>query len=158
GGMWTLRVYDDAAINSGTLNGWSMTICQPPAAPTCSTGLVTPLLSTDFESGAAGFTHSGMMDQWGLGTPIQAPNFTGCNSGANCFKTNLMGNYANSSSQDLVSPSMDLTGFKAPIRATWAMKYQMESASYDHAYVMVREVGGANPLRVFEWTGPTMTD
>ncbi|MGB2773906.1 MAG: proprotein convertase P-domain-containing protein, partial [Anaerolineae bacterium] len=40
---------------------------------------------------------------------------------------------------------------------TWSQKYQIESASFDHAYVDFREVGGANPSRLWEWYGATMT-
>jgi hypothetical protein len=33
----------------------------------------------------------------------------------------------------------------------------MESASFDHFFVDVQEAGGANPRRLLEWVGPTMT-
>ena len=56
-----------------------------------------------------------------------------------------------------MSPVIDLTAWQGPIRVSWAMKYQMESATFDHAAVTVREVGGANPKPLFTWTGATMT-
>jgi cysteine-rich repeat protein len=158
GGTWTLRAFDDAPSNGGTLHGWSLTVCEPPPEPTCAGGSppVTPL-STDFEANDGGFTHTGVADSWARGTPAQAPNFTTCHSGTVCFKTNLIGDYPTSSSQDLVSPPIDLTSTKAPIRASWAMRYQLESATFDHAWVEVRAAGGGPVQRLFEWTGSTMT-
>ena len=158
GGTWTLRVFDDTANNAGTLLGWSLTVCEAPAAPACDTGSApATAFTTDFEVDAAGFTHTGTFDTWARGTPAQAPDFTTCNSGASCFKTNLAGNYTNLSTQDLVSPAIDLTGSEAPIRMSWAMKYQLENASFDHAWVEVRETSGANAKRQFEWTGSSMS-
>jgi MYXO-CTERM domain-containing protein len=158
GGTWTLQLNDDTAANAGTLNSWSVTICEPPPAPVCANGSApaTPF-QTDFEANDAGFTHNGTLDEWARGTPAQAPNFIDCNSGTKCFKTDLTGNYEPSSTQSLVSPPINLAGFQAPVQVSWAMKYQMESASFDHASVDVREVGGLNPKRLFEWTGATMT-
>ncbi|MEZ4307669.1 MAG: DUF4215 domain-containing protein [Polyangiaceae bacterium] len=158
GGQWTLRILDDAANNGGTLNGWSITICEAPPPPTCAGGAtpVTPI-DTDFEANDGGFTTSGTGVQWAWGTPTQAPNFTDCNSGTSCFKTNLTGNYASSTVHDLVSPPIDLTNTQAPITASWAMQYQIENANYDPAWVEIREVGGANAKRIWEWLGPTMT-
>ncbi|MBK7394429.1 MAG: proprotein convertase P-domain-containing protein [Chloracidobacterium sp.] len=71
GGTWTLDLYDDTAdANGGTLTGWSMTVCEEPPPPACPAGYArTTVFSSDFESGAAGFTHSGTGDQWALGTP-----------------------------------------------------------------------------------------
>ena len=75
GGAWTLQLRDDATGDAGTLNSWSITVCEPPPPPTCAAGFVTEtVLSTDFESGAAGFTHSGTADEWELGLPSFAPS------------------------------------------------------------------------------------
>src|SRR5262249_12982809 len=61
GGTWALDLRDDTAgANGGTLTSWSMRICTPPPPPDCPPGLTrTTVFSTDFESGAAGFTHTG---------------------------------------------------------------------------------------------------
>ena len=41
---------------------------------------------------------------------------------------------------------------------TWAQRYQMESATFDHAFVDLQQVGGATPVRLFEWLDATMTN
>jgi len=168
GGTWTLDLHDDVNdANGGTLNGWSIEVCEPPPPPVCAAGF-TPVtvFSTDFEAGAAGFTHGGTGDQWALGLPATAAtsttnpvaDFTTCMSGVNCWKTNLSGTYAINSSQDLLSPAINLAGLSAPIIVNWAHRYQMESATFDHYSVDVQQVGGATPVRVFEWLDATMTD
>jgi subtilisin-like proprotein convertase family protein len=159
GGTWTLTIRDDAAGDGGSLTGWSIEICEPPAAPACSMGLSsTTVFTTDFESGAAGFTHSGTADEWELGNPTAIP-VTGCNSGTNCWKTDLDNTYNPSSSQDLLSPNINLAGISGPIRLSWAQKFQIETATFDHASVDVRIVGNpASAVRVWEWTGATMTN
>ncbi|MBK8258119.1 MAG: DUF4215 domain-containing protein [Polyangiaceae bacterium] len=157
GGTWTLTVIDDLANNGGSLTGWSMTICEPPALPTCGAGAASNVLNTDFEANDASFTSNGTANTWAYGTPAQAGIFTDCASGTKCFKTNLTGTYSASSVNNLVSPPINLANKQGPILATWAMKYQMDTASSDHLWVEAREVGGANPRRVWEWTGPVMT-
>ncbi len=154
-GTWTLRVRDDTAANTGMVNAWALSVCGRSAPPP----LVDTVFSTDFEAGDAGFTHGGTLDAWARGLPTTAP-FTNCYSGTQCWKTNLSGPYSANSNQDLVSPPIDLTAFPAGTRMTlkWAQKYQLESASFDNAYVEVREVGvPSSARRVWEWTGNTMT-
>jgi subtilisin-like proprotein convertase family protein len=168
GGTWTLVIRDDATGDGGTLNSWSITVTEPPAAPSCATGFSqTTVFSTDFESGAAGFTHSGTADEWELGTPATAATstsppvaaFIGANSGVNAWKTDLDSPYDVSSSQDLISPPINLAGLSAPIRANWAMRYQMESANFDHVIIEAREVGNpSNAVRLFDWLDATMTN
>ncbi len=157
GGTWTLNVLDDLASNGGTLEGWSITICEPPAPATCA-GAATRVaaFTTDFETGDAGFTHTGTSDEWARGTPNFAP-ITTCNSGTNCWKTDLAGTYNANSNQDLTSATIDLRNLAAPISLQWAMKYQMEIASSDRAWVQVQEIGGTNQKRVWEHLSGTMT-
>ncbi len=156
-GTWTLTIRDDAAGDGGTLNAWSIEICEPPPPPSCS-GSTSTVFTTDFESGDAGFTHSGTQDEWELGNPSAVP-VTGCNSGTNCWKTDLDNTYNASSIQDLVSPNISLAGINGPIIVTWAQKFQIESATFDHAFVDVREVGNpTNSKRLWEWLGATMTN
>jgi uncharacterized repeat protein (TIGR01451 family) len=168
GGTWTLDLRDDTAgTNGGTLSAWSLRICEAPPPPACAPGF-TPqtVFSTDFESGAAGFTHSGTGDQWALGLPNTVATstanpvagFTTCNSGTNCWKTNLNGTYNVSTVQDLLSPNINLAGLSAPVVVTWAQKYQMESATFDRMFVDFQQAGGATPVRLFEWQDATMTD
>jgi MYXO-CTERM domain-containing protein len=157
GGTWTLNVEDDTSnANGGNLNAWSITICPPAPAVACPAGAYpVNVLTSNFEASAGGFTHSGTLDQWALGTPAGSV-IASCASGTKCFKTNLAGNYANSSSSDLLSPTLALAGLVAPIRLRWAQKYQMESATNDHASVdLVPTVG--SPRRVWEFLDATMT-
>lgn len=156
-GTWTLRVRDDTTANTGTLNSWSINVCEDP---NLATPLPVSIFSTDFESSDAGFTHSGTADTWARGLPsgASAP-ITTCHSGVNCWKTNLTGTYSTSSTQDLLSPAIDLTSLSGRyITAQWWQKYQMESASFDSMWVEVREVGNpTNARRLFEWKGATQT-
>ena len=71
GGTWTLDLRDDTAgANGGQLTSWSLRICELPPPPSCPPGtVVQTVYSTDFESGDAGFTHSGTQDEWELGLP-----------------------------------------------------------------------------------------
>lgn len=155
GGDWTLMIRDDSAGDGGTLNAWSITVCEP--APPSGPAEIA-LYSFDFEDGEAGFTHSGAQDEWELGLPATAVINT-CASGVNCWKTDLDDTYNASSSQELLSPVLNLAGQSGPIRLQWAMRYQMESANFDHFYVEAREVGNPlNAIRVFEWLDATMVN
>ena len=170
GGVWTLDLRDDTAnAEGGTLTSWALRICEAPPPPSCVVPSSSPItvFSTDFEAGAAGFTHSGTADEWELGLPATVATstanpvagFTNCNSGVNCWKTDLDNTYNVSSSQELLSPNISLVGVSAPITLSWAQRYQMESASFDHYFVDVREVGNpTNSLRVFQWYDATMTN
>ncbi|MCX7562549.1 choice-of-anchor D domain-containing protein [Xanthomonadaceae bacterium XH05] len=168
GGTWTLDLRDDATnASGGTLTGWSMRICEPPPPPTCAAGF-TPVTvySTDFESGAAGFTSSGTANEWELGLPATIPTsavppvaaFNSCASGTNCWKTDLDGTYDANSSQDLLSPNINLAGLQPPVLVRWSHRYQMENASFDRYHVDFRQVGGASPVRLFEWRDGSMSN
>ena len=114
GGTWTLTLRDDLAANGGTLNGWSITVCEPAPLPQCPAGFdPVTVYSSDFELDDGGFTHSGTADEWERGLPSFIP-ITTCNSGSNCWKTDLDNTYNASSSQDLLSPIIDLTGAVGP--------------------------------------------
>ncbi len=168
GGTWTLDLRDDTGdVNGGTLTSWSMRVCEAPPPPTCAPGFTPQTVhAADFEAGAAGYTHSGTADEWALGLPATVATntanpvagFTTCNSGVNCWKTDLTGTYNVSSSQDLLSPNINLAGLSAPVVITWAQQYQMESATFDHLFVDAQQVGGATPIRLFEHLDATMTD
>ncbi|TAH46580.1 MAG: choice-of-anchor D domain-containing protein [Gammaproteobacteria bacterium] len=158
GGTWTLQLRDDATGDGGTLNSWSITVCEPPPPPSCPAGTAsTTVYSTDFESGAAGFTHSGAADEWELGLPTFVP-ITTCNSGTNCWKTDLDNTYDASSSQDLLSPNINLAGLQPPVLVRWSQRYHVESRNFDGYSVTAQEVGGANPVRLFEWLDATMNN
>jgi subtilisin-like proprotein convertase family protein len=156
GGTWTLRLGDDAAGGGGTLLGWSLRVCGAP--PVCPANTVPVALYTStFETDSGGFTHSGTLDEWERGLPTFAP-ITSCNSGVNCWKTDLDNTYDASSNQDLLSPNINLTGTVGPVFVTWSQRYQFETATFDHAYVDVRQAGGANPRRLWQWLGPTQSN
>lgn len=158
GGVWTLQIYDDLAANGGTLNGWSIVLCEPEPATGCATGTEeVTVFSTDFESDNGGFTHSGVSDEWEWGLPTYG-TVSSCNSGTGCWATDLDNTYDASSAQDLLSPAINLAGLVAPVTVTWAQRYQIENATFDHIFIDVQEVGGANPSRLFEWQGSTMTN
>ncbi|MBE2201341.1 MAG: immune inhibitor A [Anaerolinea sp.] len=158
GGDWTLTLYDDVVTTGdGVLQSWSMTICEAPPPPACPAGYnPVTVFSTDFEANDGGFTSSGTQNEWQWGTPNFAP-ITTCNSGANCWVTDLTGTYNASSDQDLLSPSINLSGLFGPVIMQWAQKHQIESANWDNAYVQVQQVGGANPTRLWQWMDATMS-
>ncbi len=167
GGTWTLNLFDDGAnASGGTLTDWNIEVCEPPPPQSCAAGS-TPVVvyQSNFESGAAGFTHSGTGDQWALGLPATLATstanpvaaITSCNSGTACWKTNLTGTYNISTSQDLLSPNINLAGLSPPVIVSWAQNYQMESANFDHYTVDFQQAGGATPTRLFDWTGATMS-
>ncbi len=165
GGTWTLDLRDDTVgANGGTLTGWALRICEAPPPPTCAAGFTTTTVySTDFEAGDAGFTHSGTQDEWARGLPATAAtatanpiaDFTTCNSGTNCWKTDLTGSYNASSNQDLLSPNINLAGLSPPVVVTWAQRHQIETANFDRMFVDFQQVGGATPVRLYEWLDPT---
>jgi uncharacterized repeat protein (TIGR01451 family) len=159
GGTWTLDLRDDVGnANGGTLTAWSIRICEPPPPPSCPPGTAQETMFTnDFEAGDGGFTHSGAQDEWERGLPTFTL-LTTCNSGVNCWVTDLDNTYNASASNDLLSPNINLAGRVAPVLVTWAQRYQMENATFDHYNVDFREAGGANPTRLFEWQDATMTD
>jgi subtilisin-like proprotein convertase family protein len=158
GGTWTLKLYDDATGDGGILQSWSVTICEPPPPPTCPVGYnPVTVYSSDFEADDGGFTHSGAQDEWERGLPTFTP-LTTCNSGVNCWVTDLDQTYNASSDQTLLSPAIDLSGYSGPVILRWAQRYHMESASFDGAYAQVQEVGGANPTRLWTWLDATMNN
>jgi uncharacterized repeat protein (TIGR01451 family) len=165
GGTWTLDLRDDLAnTNGGTLTSWSLRICEAPPPPSCPAGTVpTTVYSTDFEASDGGFTSSGTQNEWQRGLPNTAATtaanpvaaFTTCNSGTNCYKTDLAGTYNASSDQNLLSPSINLAGLQPPVVVTWAQRHQVETANFDRYFVDLQQVGGANPVRLYEWLDPT---
>ncbi len=158
GGVWTLKLYDDATGDGGVLQSWSVTICEPPPPPSCPVGYnPVTVYSSDFEADDGGFTHSGAQDEWERGLPTFTP-LTTCNSGVNCWVTDLNDTYNASSDQTLLSPAIDLSGYSGPVIMRWAQRYHMESASFDGAYAQVQQVGGANPTRLWTWLDATMNN
>jgi subtilisin-like proprotein convertase family protein len=164
-GTWALDIRDDTAANTGTLNSWSLEVCEeaPPAG--------TLIYNQNFEASNGGYTLTSPIggaqaaNEWEYGTPATpavsiagasvAP-FNTCASGVNCWKTDLDNTYDVSSSQDLTSPNLNLTQFQGNIRLYWQQRYNMESVSFDHIFVRVTEVGNPTNTRVV-WNADNAT-
>ncbi|HXV92435.1 MAG TPA: pre-peptidase C-terminal domain-containing protein, partial [Pseudonocardia sp.] len=160
GGTWTLDLRDDGAnANGGTLTAWSLRICEPAAPPVCPPGTAPQtVFTTDFEADDGGFTHAGVQDEWERGLPTFTV-LTTCNSGVNCWVTDLDNTYNASANNDLFSPAINLAGRVPPVIVNWAHRHQVENATFDHYSVDIREVGNpANSRRFFEWLDATPTD
>ncbi len=158
GGNWRLVVFDDLANNGGTLQRWSLTICEAPPAPTCPSGTIsTTVYINDFNATNGGFTASGSANDWEWGAPT-APPLNDCASPPNCWVTRLAGNYSNGADETLLSPSFNLAGLVPPITLSWAQKYQMESASFDRIFLIARNSSNTIERELFAWTGPTMSE
>jgi subtilisin-like proprotein convertase family protein len=174
-GTWTLDLRDDVAADVGTLNNWSLQVCTEP--PVSGQILYSenfepvgppPLKEAAPEANDGGYTHSGTQDEWEYGVPNTAATtaanpvaaFLNCNNGsAGCWKTDLDNTYNASSTQDLFSPNLNLTSFSGVIRLEWAMRYQMDTATNDGAFVEVQDVNNpANNRVVWRWSGAVMTD
>jgi subtilisin-like proprotein convertase family protein len=150
-GTWALDIRDDLATNTGTLNSWSLEVCEEPAP----VGIL--IYNQNFEANNGGYTHTGTADEWEYGTPatpaqtVTSPfiaPFNNCASGTNCWKTDLDNTYEFSSSQDLTSPNLNLTQYQGTIRLYWQQRYQMESISFDRIWVRVTEVGNPTNTRM----------
>ncbi|HWM26512.1 MAG TPA: proprotein convertase P-domain-containing protein, partial [Chthoniobacterales bacterium] len=162
-GTWTLDIRDDASPDGGTLNSWSLEVCEEPAL----TGTV--IYNEDFEATNGSYTLGPGVtaNEWEYGTPatvgtITSPPiaaFSNCASGTGCWKTDLDNTYEISSNQDLTSPAINLTGVSGPINLYWQARYQMESTSFDRIWVRVTEVGNPTNTRiVWHSTNATMRD
>lgn len=169
-GTWSLDIRDDLTANAGTLNSWSLEVCEE-AAP-----VGTLIYNENFEASNGGYTLTNPIptapaqaaNEWAYGTPntpaqtttspFIAP-FIGCASGINCWKTDLLNTYEISSNQDLTSPVLNLTQYTGTFRLYWQQRYQMESVSFDHIFVRVTEVGNpANSRVVWQNDNATMSE
>ena len=152
-GAWTLDIRDDLTANTGTLNSWSLQVCEEPAP----TGTV--VYNQDFEANNGSYTLGPGVtaNEWEYGTPATAAQtttspftapFLNCASGTGCWKTDLDGTYDVSSDQDLTSPSISLVGVSGPVTLYWQARYQMESISFDRIWVRVTEVANPTHTRI----------
>ncbi len=156
-GTWSLDIRDDLTANAGTLNSWSLEVCEESAP------VGTLIYNQNFESGNGGYTLTSPVggtqaaNEWEYGTPATpaqtttspfiAP-FLNCASGTNCWKTDLDNTYDASSSQDLTSPNLSLISYLGATTLSWQARYQMESVTFDHIFVRVTEVGNPANSRV----------
>lgn len=157
-GTWRLVVHDDLASNGGTLQRWSLRVCTVPQAPSCPAGTQPVVVfDSDFNANDGGFTASGTRNDWQWGAPSAAP-LNDCASAPNCWVTRLAGNYSNDADETLESPLFNLAGLVPPVTLTWAQKYQMESASFDRAFLIARNNASTIEQELFAWMGPTMQE
>jgi subtilisin-like proprotein convertase family protein len=162
-GTWNLDIRDDLTANTGTLNSWSLEVCEDATTPSGNL-----IYSENFEANNGGYTHSGTLDEWEYGTPATVGQTTtapftapviGCASGANCWKTDLDGTYENSSTQDLVSPTLTLNNYAGVINLYWQQRYQFETVSFDRAWVQVTNVNNpADTRMVWNTTNASMSE
>lgn len=112
------------------------------------------LYAENFNSGDGGFTVSaaGGALPWEFGAPEAWPGR--CNSGNECWGTNLDGNYANDADETLMSPEIDLTGVTGDVELRWAQATDIESATFDSARAEVSVNGGPWEL-MWEHSGDT---
>ena len=152
-GTWTLDIRDDTTANTGTLNSWSLEVCEEPPL----TGTV--VYNEDFEANNGGYTLGPGVtaNEWEYGTPATVAQtttspyiapFLTCASGIGCWKTDLDNTYEISSDQDLTSPPISLAGVSGPVTLYWQARYQMESVSFDRIWVRVTEVGNPTHTRI----------
>lgn len=152
-GTWSLDIRDDSSTvtTPGTLNSWSLEVCEE-GAPTGNL-----IYNENFEANNGGYTSSGTANEWEYGTPATVAQtvtspfiaaFNSCASGTNCWKTDLDNTYEVSSSQDLTSPTLNLTSYAGTVRLYWQQRYQMESVSFDRIWVRVTEVGNPTNTRM----------
>jgi hypothetical protein len=96
---------------------------------------------TDFETGESGFTHSGFLDVWEYGTPIDGPQ--SAYSGTKLFGTDLDDDYPANHRASLMTPVFELPAGSAP-RIEFQHWYQPGSG--DAGYVEISVDGG------FSWS------
>jgi subtilisin-like proprotein convertase family protein len=86
------------------------------------TAMVVLFVDEGFESGGAGWSHSGTLDEWQLGTPTSGPG--SAHGGTKAWATNLSGPYSRSGGAtngdfSVTSPPIDLTSSGAATLSFW---------------------------------------
>lgn len=131
-GVWTLRVTDAAAQDTGTLNGWALRIA--PFGGDCPVSVKVYDFPLDTNPG---WTVQG---QWAFGVPTGAGSNnhdpTSGYTGSNVYGYNLAGDYASnmSAAQYLTTTALDCSNL-LNTRLRFQRWLGVESASYDHANI-----------------------
>ncbi len=158
-GTWSLDIRDDTTANAGTLNSWSLEVCEETAP------VGNLIYNENFEAGNGGYTSGGTANEWEYGTPatpaqtVTSPfiaPFAGCASGVSCWKTDLDNTYDISSSQDLTSQTLNLTQYTGTVKLYWQQRYQMESISFDRIWVRVTNLDNVADTRMV-WHADNLT-
>ena len=126
-------------VTIATSDGTSTSYPDNPADPYYQfyIGATTKLYCTDFESGAADWTHSGTKDEWQAGMPMGLggdPKLA--HGGTGVFGTDLStdGLYKNSGTSYADSPMIDLQGFTS-VRLQYYRWLTVEDGAYDNATI-----------------------
>lgn len=150
--------YDSQSRTVGPLSG-DQTEDFPLTADTdsCSAPGYSPNLALyeDFDSDDGGFVTEGAgAAPWQWGEPATWPNT--CFAGERCWGTNLTGSYNNNTTESIVSPVIDLSGFSPgdEILVRWAQAWHIESASWDQAWAEISVDDGPWDV-MWEHTGAT---
>jgi hypothetical protein len=109
--------------------------------------------STNFESGASGWTHGGAKDEWALGKPSNGPGY--CHSGTHCWATTLNDTYAPEANEWLQSPSIDLQGAKSGSLDFWQY-YDISDflgIMVDRGFLEISNDGGSSYKPIRNFTG-----
>ncbi|MEO0306227.1 MAG: choice-of-anchor J domain-containing protein [candidate division WOR-3 bacterium] len=91
----------------------------------------------DLQGNPGGWTHSGIYDEWELGTPVRGPGSS--YSPPNCFATDLDNTYENNSDNYLFSPYINLSSFNPLNDSVFISFYHFDSleTNYDYIYVQI---------------------
>ncbi|HRX83499.1 MAG TPA: proprotein convertase P-domain-containing protein [Phycisphaerae bacterium] len=154
-GVWTLRVYDDANQDTGTLNGWSLKMA---VAEECNPPQLVHSFPLDANPGWA------TQGQWAFGQPTGNggehgdPDPTSGHTGALVYGYNLNGDYPNSMSavQYLTSSPIDCSAMTNTKLKFWRW-LGVESSTYDHANIQVSN-NGSSWTTVWEHSGSAIND
>ena len=82
---------------------------------------VSTIYAEDFENNVDGWTHGGDCDEWEWGSPTVGP--TEPHSGNKCWGTDLDDSYENSADAWLLSPSIDLSGYRCATLHFWVWNW-----------------------------------
>ncbi len=111
---------------------------------------VSVLVWEDFESGPAGFRHSGINDAWEWGTPTSGPG--AASSGTTVWATRLGGSYPHDSISDLVTPTYRLKPRSRP--RIYFSSWLESEAERDFGLLELSADGGATWTTLLRESGP----
>lgn len=150
-GVWTLRVSDNAGLDTGTLNSWTLKIAS--GGTTCP----SRVLVHDFPLNTnPGWT---TMGQWAWGQPLGIGGDPSSGyTGNNVYGYNLAGQYPNNltPTQYLTTTAIDCTGLSGT-RLEYRRWLGVESATYDHANLQISN-NGTTWATLYEHTGSSFSD
>lgn len=148
-GNWVLSVRDNVpATGNGTLDSWSLVLCEPVPEPECPPGTVAEDVYVHDFGSTLGHTQTGS-HLWGFTGP-SVTTWGECGGPPSCFRSARVP----SSKQDLFLPTVDLSRYTGPLVVSWMQAHQLEDATFDQAYVEV--IGSGSRRRLWEHTDTAM--